>query len=426
MQLLIFTSTISTRKDYLFEFLFEFLLGISFKITDNKNDFLNYDGPKISYSGRPLGDEIHFEETPFLSQKGITPLELSFVAYDNYEIPFPVNSSLFPFDVFAASFLLVARYEEYLNPVTDAHGRFEAKSSLAYKKGFLDKPVIDEWGLKILTALKKRFPAIQYRKRAFIFQPTLDIDTAYYLKTERPLKRILRTVKQFLNGNLKVLVKDPFDVYDEVHKWDKEFSTTTMFFMLMNNKHVYDSRENKRHKLFKNLIKRLERDFVIGLHPSYSSNENKRNLAFEKNKLGAIASNDVHLSRQHYLKLTFPETYNNLIKVGIREDYTMLYADLPGFRASTCNAFLWYNLSEETKTNFLVQPSVVMDQTLRKYMGLSKKEAIKQIERIMQNVKEVDGVFVSLWHNESVSDFGVWKDWKSVYIEMLKMSKFYS
>jgi hypothetical protein len=38
-------------------------------------------------------------------------------------------------------------------------------------------------------------------------------------------------------------------------------------------------------------------------------------------------------------------------------------------------------------------------------------------------VKNVKGTFVSLWHNESVSDFDVWKHWKKVYIELLKMSK---
>ncbi|RZJ32447.1 MAG: hypothetical protein EOO18_10160, partial [Chryseobacterium sp.] len=376
------------------------------------------DGPGISYSEKPLKDEIHFEETPLLSQTGVTKQELFFASYENYEVPFPIIPSLFPFDVFAASFFLVSRYEEYAHQEKDAHGRFEAKSSLAFRKNFLGKPVIDEWAIKILNHLRARFPEIPHRKRAFIFQPTLDIDSAYYIRTETPLRQFLKAGRLVLNSFWKGFVKDPFDVYDEVLIWDKEFSTKTIFFMLMNDQHMYDGRENKKHKLFSSLVQRLKRDFIVGLHPSYSSNEIDGNLAVEKRALETLVSEEVIVSRQHYLKLTFPATYTNLLKNNINEDWTMLYADLPGFRASTCTAFLWYNLSEEKKTILSIQPAALMDQTLRKYMGLSREGAIVEIDKLMRSVKNVNGTFVSLWHNESVSGFGVWKGWKQVEFDL--------
>src|SRR5690606_34476047 len=103
--------------------------------------------------------------------------------YEDHEMPFSIESSVFPFDIFAAGFYLLSRYEEYSNPEKDSHGRFEAISSLAYKKGFLPKPVIDEWAFAIFKILKKRFPELRHTSRRFLFIPSLDIDHAYYLKT---------------------------------------------------------------------------------------------------------------------------------------------------------------------------------------------------------------------------------------------------
>jgi hypothetical protein len=34
----------------------------------------------------------------------------------------------------------------------------------------------------------------------------------------------------------------------------------------------------------------------------------------------------------------------------------------------------------------------------------------------------VNGTFISLWHNESLSDYRNWEGWKNVYEEMAKMA----
>ena len=47
------------------------------------------------------------------------------------------SDSDLPFDIFAASFFLVSRYEEYLEYQPDEYGRYQASSSLAFKNGFL-------------------------------------------------------------------------------------------------------------------------------------------------------------------------------------------------------------------------------------------------------------------------------------------------
>ena len=60
-----------------------------------------------------------------------------------------------------------------------------------------------------------------------------------------------------------------------------------------------------------------------------------------------------------------------------------------------------------------------MDATLMRYLKLSPKGALQVIRQLSSNVREVEGVLVLLWHNESVSDRWQWKGWKVFYQEVL-------
>jgi hypothetical protein len=96
----------------------------------------------------------------------------------------------------------------------------------------------------------------------------------------------------------------------------------------------------------------------------------------------------------------------------------MGYAEQPGFRAGTSLPFHWYDLSEERSTELLIHPFACMDTTLNKYMGLSPEEALNKLRRIIDNTFEHRGHFISLWHNETLSEKGIWKGWRKVYVEM--------
>jgi hypothetical protein len=129
---------------------------------------------------------------------------------------------------------------------------------------------------------------------------------------------------------------------------------------------------------------------------------------------------DITKSRQHFLKLDLPTTYRNLINLDIRDDYTMGYALLPGFRASICDPFPFYDLDLESETKLIIHPFTVMDGTLRDYMNLGIEEAISSIHKLIDEVKAVEGTFISLWHNESLSDQQRWKGWRNVYESMIR------
>jgi hypothetical protein len=126
------------------------------------------------------------------------------------------------------------------------------------------------------------------------------------------------------------------------------------------------------------------------------------------------------ISRQHYLMLSFPHTYQQLQKLGIREDYSMGYAANSGFRAGTFTPFRFYDLTTECETTLVIHPFAVMDVTLRHYLKLTPDDALERIKQLIDKVRKVDGTFTSLWHNESLSEHGVWKGWRGIFEGMVE------
>ena len=108
-----------------------------------------------------------------------------------------------------------------------------------------------------------------------------------------------------------------------------------------------------------------------------------------------------------------------MIGAGIEEDYTMGYPDHLGFRAGTSYPHRFFDLKENRITNLTIHPFVVMDVTLKNYLGLTPQQAVHEIRRIIDVVQKVNGTFIMIWHNESLSEKGEWKGWKRVFEEML-------
>ncbi|MBD3749895.1 MAG: polysaccharide deacetylase family protein [Sphingobacteriales bacterium] len=416
MALLVYTPQLNSRIAYSFQHLFENILGVSIAFTQVEETFKTFEDAKISYSPKPLGNEIHFTSHPFILEQGIKKQNLAFADVEGLKLPFPVVDSVFPVDVFAAAFYFLSRYEEYVMEERDEHGRFSAKSSLAFKNDFLYQPLIDEWAYQIADLLKRQFADFRISERKFYFQPTIDIDRPYFYLTDSYFKQKAKKIRYQLQS-------DPFDIYNQISEWDLQYGNKTIFFFLVGNQHENDPAPEIDHPLYKSVIEKVSELHPVGIHPSYFSHLNTHEVKREKKLLVITSQRKISISRQHYLLLSFPKTYRNLIEADIKEDYTLAFADVPGFRASTCTPFFWYDLEKEEITGLLVHPTTVMDQSLKKYMGLSPQEAITLIEKLMNKVKKVNGDFISLWHNESVNDFNTWKGWKKVYIKMLELAQ---
>ncbi|MCE3279419.1 MAG: hypothetical protein K0S44_1610 [Bacteroidetes bacterium] len=427
----IYTDKITHRNKYIFNLIFKDILHINFELTESVEAFRISGGAKMSYSQNPVADEVHFTSRNLLLENGITEQNISLFDYKNCKVFFATGkSSALPFDVFSASFFLVSRYEEYLPHIRDEHDRFDAKDSLAFINGFLQKPVVNIWSGWIKDILSQRFPDLIFPLRKYEFISTIDIDNAYAYREKgftRSLGGYLKSLIKFdlkeiseRNRVLLGLEKDPYDTYDFQLKMLKKYKFKSIYFILLGDYGVNDKNLPVESEKFQSLIKMLGDYSLVGIHPSYGSNKSKEQLKKEVDRLSRILHKEITHSRQHFLKLTLPDTYRNLIDLDIRHDYTMGFASQVGFRASICTPFNFYDLDMELETNLKVHPFAVMEGTLKYYMKVEPEDAMKKIIPLIDEVKAVNGSFISLWHNDTLNDQKLWKGWKAVYEEMIQ------
>jgi hypothetical protein len=410
---------------------FKDLLGSDFKLTANIEEFKNFKGPKISYTGNPIDNELIFISRNLLFETGISEQNISVFDFNMQKVFYATGkASAWPFDVFAASFYLVSRYEEYLPHIRDEHDRFDPKDSIAFQQRFLHKPIINIWAQWLKDILRIKFPSLNFEEKKFEFISTIDIDNAYALREKgftRSIGGYLKSLSKIdfkeIKQRTRVLLgkeKDPYDTYDFQLEILNKYKFKSIYFFLLGDYGVNDKNLPIESRKFQSLIKMLGDYAEIGIHPSYGSNKSKEQLKKEVNRLAKVLHREITKSRQHFLKLTLPETYRHLIELDITDDYTMGYASQYGFRAGICTPFNFYDLDMEMETKLKIHPFAFMEGTLKYDLKVRPEDAMDKIKPLIDEVKSVNGEFISLWHNDTINDRTLWKGWKSVYEEMVK------
>jgi hypothetical protein len=280
--------------------------------------------------------------------------------------------------------------------------------------------------------LEEKFPGLRLRHPEYRYVPTFDVDHAYCYRG-RSLSRTLGGIgRSGLHGHfgdigrrLNVLAGragDPFDTYDYIRQVLEPRGLHPLYFILFADYGGDDNNVSVRSGLFRKLLRSLDTHQNIGIHPSLSSNKHYLKLRSECDGLCDVLDRDVTVSRQHFLKLSLPKTYRALLQMGIRHDYSMGYASQPGFRAGISMPYPFYDLSKEEVTALTIHPAILMDVTMRDYLRLTPEQSLELASGLVSSVRSSGGEFVSLWHNESLSETGRWRGWRKVFEEMVSMA----
>lgn len=436
MDLLIYTKNNSSRLAYIAQLICNDILGIKFRITTSYEEAAAYQGPLIAYHEAPVNRAIHIVPHGLLNEKGISPQNFKVLSWRNLPV-FPVTlpGGDFPFDIFAASFYLVTRYEEQLPAKVDKHKRYNSGQSIAAKNNFLTLPVVDLWAFKLLDVLQSRFNGVAGCSRKFSTMFTFDLDCAYAYRHKGFVRSALGITRSLLKLRWKELqsrarvlsgsIDDPNDVYSEIARKLIDFDGTT-WFIHVGSWGQHDKPISLLHPAMKKLVADLSKEFKVGIHPSYKSFGKNGTLSKEINRLSGVVGLKITRSRQHYLRFRLPETFLELAKMGIQEEYSMGYPDRVGFRAGTCTPFTFYDLASDETINLKVYPFAVMDSTLIFTNKYSIAESIQTINGLIDVVKSVKGLFVSVWHVDYLSESYPGKGWWKVLdavISRLKETK---
>jgi hypothetical protein len=424
---MVYASQATARVTYIIEALFPLA-----EITDSREKFASYLGVKVCYADEKFcSNTLWIIPSGLLAEEGIHSQNTDCGEWKKKKVFFLTAGDI-PFDVFAASFYLLSRYEEYLPHEKDQYGRYSHTNSIAYREGFLNTPLVNEWMQLLETELRERCSNSKFRMRksGFSFVPTYDVDEAFsYL--HKPLwKNVFGFFRDLLQSRFEQVVErgnvysgrksDPYDTFEWIESLHEKYHLKPIwFFLTLIKRGEYDKNLDAKSKVLRDLYKRLSLKHTTGLHPSWQSGTEESLLEKELGALSEIVERPVTISRNHYLRFTVPHTYRRLIAAGITDDYSMAYGNVNGFRASYAMPFRWYDVAHEAATDLIIHPFCFMEATSFFNQAYTVEEAAKEIRYYYDAVKKVNGEFITLFHNHFLTEQPQWIAWRNMYEDFL-------
>ncbi|MGB3007680.1 MAG: polysaccharide deacetylase family protein [Chitinophagaceae bacterium] len=429
--MIIYANTITHRLTYILSFINSQLSGEEFLHTDNVKTFIDYPGIKINYSAQRITDnEFWLIPHTLLFDTGIKSQPIDCIEVNGNKAFFKTSGD-FPFDIFAASFYLLSRYEEYLPHEKDMYGRYAHENSLSFKENFLTIPLVNIWLQNFEEKLNERFPLFTIKHHPFTFIPTYDIDEAYSYKHKEWWRSAGGAIKNLLKGDWekfelrrKVLngkIKDPYDAYDWIDNLHRPLKLKPRYFFLVPEKiGKYDRNILPKQTALQVLIKSHSEKYETGIHPSWQSGDDPSLIEKEIKTIEHITQLKISSSRQHFIRFSLPQTFRQLIEARIKEDFSMGYGSINGFRASVASPFYWYDLEKEETTSLLLYPFCFMDANSYFEQKQTPQQTLEEMRLYFKEVKKVNGILITIWHTTFLGTDVRFKGWKEIYAAFVK------
>ena len=405
------------------QYILRFMVGEH--LADDISSFVGYTSDRLQYGDYkvvivPSG---FFDEGVYGTDKTKPSIPLNNIEgvpflYGTSDIEYVGDTIVVHADLVASAYFLLSRYEETLyRDVRDVHGRFPGRESLPYKAGFIERPVVDEYG-KLLRKWLNQSGVKVDELIPFIRQINLthDIDAPFSGRTWRNVARKIlsgRNPVAAIREKYHPLEKDPYYTFPWMLEQDEklrqvigeERCRSFMFF-----KAGGDTKEDRpKYDLQGKDIQSLyalctQYGAITGIHSSYQAGQNSSLILPEKQNLEDAFGIKVTANRHHFLASREPEDMEYLEGAGITDDYTIGYADVAGFRLGTSLPVRYINPTKRKLSSLILHPLTIMDSTLNefKYMNLAADRAEEYCDRLINNIRNVNGELTLLWHNTSV------------------------
>lgn len=390
-------------------------------IAYTNNDIQKVESPVIIRPSNFFDKEVYGtkETLPELPLKSINGMPF---LYGEPIVEYKDGKIIIYADLIASAYFLISRYEEILRPgIRDIHGRFPGKESLPYRAGFIDRPIIDEYGKYLRCALRKTRVMLDEVKPSFgAIYLTHDIDHPWeYFNLKGAIRGIFGILKRErridiypLLNYFGIVEKDPNYTFSEIIKLDlrvrqkyNDKCKVIYFVKSGGNFKLADGNLYVHTNACKKLLEKLKSTgAILGYHSSYEAGIYPDLMINELKKLELVVGEKIRYNRNHYLNSREPRDFRKLIEIGITDDFTMGYADVAGFRLGTSRCVHWIDPKRMELTNLRLHPLIIMDRSLTAdtYMGLSEEEALKYAYKLINQIYKHNGDLSLLWHNTSL------------------------
>lgn len=329
------------------------------------------------------------------------------------------------YDFLTLAAWIMTRHEEICAEELDEYERYPAVQSHAYRHGYLERPIVDEWLFVLRQVIQKTWPQLTLRINVFATTVSHDVDEPSrvgFLSIPRLgramvgdlLKR--RDLSAFISAPLINLGTrstlcgfDPYNTFDWLMRVSERNELTSAFYFICGRTDPSkDALYEPEHRAIRSLLRDIHsRGHEIGLHPSFNTFRSPHVLAQEAQRLRRICAEEgieqeLWGGRMHWLRWEQPTTMRAWADAGMSYDSTLGYADLPGFRCGTCFEYPAFDVAADRMRSLRIRPLIAMDCTVMadRYLGLGVgEEAFEKFVGLKEACRAVGGVFTLLWHN---------------------------
>lgn len=408
---------------YSVQHVLETLLGWDASELADADAFAAHAGPKLFYGERAMPGALHV--VPF----GVLGTHLA-KQTSSPTCPFPVSGGHIGHDIFAAVFHRLMLLNEIDLP-KDGHGRADTAALVGQAMGTLDRPLVDEWALDLEAAWRRIDTSVPPSRRRYRHIFTADVDNGFKYLGREAWRTMGSAVRDLLRGRPSAIRErfavltgarpDPYDIYARAKVLaEAGGAQRSIFHFLVADRGKYDHAVGVKSGRMRERIGALAQWAEIGIHPSYRSSEEPERIRAEKERLEEVINDRVTISRQHFLRFQVPATFRELARHGIREEFSVGYSDVIGFRASTCTPYRWYDVEQDAVTDLTIWPFQVMDSAMAYRMGLSPPQAMEAARKVVDRVRAVNGTFIGVWHERFISGDGDERGWDAVVNDIVR------
>ncbi len=413
---------------YAWHILFEILLGIPYKRVDEINSTASF---LICYSENQVENQTRWiYNSGFLNKMPETRIEPDCLLGEVpllFPTPSHIQGAMMPFDLPAAIFYFASLYSHYSPSQKDEHERIKEADNFIFKNSLHQKPLLHLYAKEFRKKLiENGYPNFEMPGN-FSVQYTMDVDNpwkylnkGFLINLGGAMRDLLTGKIQLVKNRIRILVskKDPFFTFPFMASFFKD--KNAKFFFLVAHHSPNDGRFNLNNSAYRNLINKWVNEWKMhaGIHPSYTSSTTPNRIAEEKAALEKWAG-PITDSRQHYLRFQLPSTFREIIKAGIQNEYSICSRSQGGFVCGLAISFPWFDIEKREMTDLMLHPAQVMDRSFLQEMKTGPKEAMEKVLELAEQVKEVNGNFILILHNETFSNFGEWAGWKSHWLETI-------
>lgn len=411
--LLIYTHRISNRLRYITQQCIENILKLDFELTTSVEDFIKHDGPKITYTKQPLQNEFFIESHPLLFEKGVRAIDITAGDWNDIPIFFGVGEkSKIPFDLFAASFFLLSRYEEILFHVKNPKNDFKAELSVLHKIDALKRPLIDLWMNAFYLSLQEHFDQISERGSEVNYELSLNVVQAFKYSGRGLMRHLTESLGDLARFNFNTIkrrfavwtgrIEDPFLIYNDLIN-RLESSDIKLRFFFEYSKYLFEDQNISRFRSSLNrLIKSVADYKTVALSISHLGLQDSNALERERLELTKQIHRPIWYALHSKLNLRMPHYYKRLIDAELRDDFSMGYADKIGFRSGTSSTHFFYDLDVEMVQPLKVHPFVMTNQVFKNRRAA--KQAFSDLRAVVDETQKIGGNLRFVFSNKFVAE----------------------